>query len=94
LAAQDALRLGEVADGFYWFVHKARASRWSLAKFEDPATGASGPAAASALAVDHAAAAVRGARRGEFTPQPPAEGCPDYCPAAAFCWHFRPKFTG
>ena len=94
LAAEQALLLGQVSDGFYWFAHKARSSSWSLAQFEDPATGAVGPAAAVELALSHAAAAVDGARRGEFAPQPPDLGCPDYCAAAAFCWHFRPKFTG
>ena len=89
LAAQQALGLGTVGDGFYWFVHKARASRWSLATFEDPASGARGPAAAIALAVAHAHAAVHGARQGQFQPTPPAQGCPDYCPAAAFCWRYR-----
>ena len=94
LAAEQALQLGQVSDGFYWFAHKARSSSWSLAEFEDPATGAVGPAAAMELALSHAAAAVDGARRGEFAPQPPDLGCPDYCAAAAFCWHYRPKFTG
>ncbi|MFN8464989.1 MAG: PD-(D/E)XK nuclease family protein [Caldilineaceae bacterium] len=94
LAAEQALQLGQVSDGFYWFAHKARSSSWSLMEFEDPATGAIGPAAAVVLAVSHAVAAVDGARRGEFAPQPPDLGCPDYCAAAAFCWHFRPKFTG
>ncbi len=94
LAAEQALQLGHVSDGFYWFAHKARSSSWSLAAFKDPATGAIGPAAAIDLAVTYAAAAVDGARRGEFAPQPPDLGCPDYCAAAAFCWHYRPKFTG
>ncbi len=35
--------------------------------------------------------AVRGARAGDFAPQPPADGCPPYCPAAAFCRHCEPK---
>lgn len=94
LAAEQALQLGQVSDGFYWFAHKARSSGWSLASFEDPVTGAVGPAAAINLALSHAVEAVDGARRGEFAPQPPDLGCPDYCAAAAFCWHFRPKFTG
>jgi len=85
LAAQDALQLGTVADGLYWFVHKARPSAWSLATFEG------GTPAALALAVDYAWEAVDGARRGEFMPRPPDDGCPDYCPAAAFCWRYRPQ---
>jgi hypothetical protein len=92
LAAQEALGLGRVSDGFYWFAHKARPS-WTLAEFQDPETGATGPQAAIEIALHYAAAAVTGARKGEYAPQPPTGGCPDYCTAAGFCWHYRPKYT-
>ena len=93
LYALAAARLGHgvVSDGVYWFVTQARASKWSLDRFEEPATGAVGAAAAIELAVAHAHAAVQGARQGQFQPTPPATGCPDYCPAAGFCWRYRPK---
>jgi RecB family exonuclease/superfamily I DNA/RNA helicase len=91
LAAEQALVLGEVGDGFYWFAHKVRASRWSLAEFEDPDTGAMGPAAAIERATAYAQAAVVAALQGDFTPRPPDTGCPEYCPAVAFCWRYRPK---
>ncbi len=91
LAATEALGLGEVGDGFYWFVPKARASKWSLASFENPDTGARGAAAAVELATRHAHEAVHGARQGRFTPRPPDNGCPDYCPAVGFCWRHRAK---
>jgi RecB family exonuclease/superfamily I DNA/RNA helicase len=93
LYALAAARLGHgvVSDGVYWFVTQARASKWSLSRFEDPATGAVGAAAAIELAVAHAHAAVQGAWQGHFQPTPPASGCPDYCPAASFCWRYRPK---
>jgi ATP-dependent helicase/DNAse subunit B len=83
LAAQEALQLGSVSDGFYWHVQHAEASRFTLADF--------GPQEAMETAVAHAWAAVRGARRGHFVPQVPADDCPTYCPAAAFCWHFSPR---
>lgn len=83
LAAEQALGLGAVADGFYWHIQHAEASKFTLAGFEG------GPAGAIQVAVAHAWAAVRGARAGQFAPQPPAEGCPSYCPAVAFCWHYR-----
>lgn len=86
LAARDALGLGQPADGFYWHIHQAEASDFTLAGFED------GPAAAIDTTVAFAWEAVRGARAGHFSPQPPAEGCPAYCPAAAFCWHYRPGY--
>ncbi len=90
LAARDGLGLGELADGFYWHVRQAQASDFSLRAFVDDELGA-GPAGAIALATAQAWAAVRGARAGDFAPQPPADGCPPYCPAAAFCWHYAPK---
>jgi ATP-dependent helicase/DNAse subunit B len=83
LAAEEALQLGEVVDGFYWHVQHAEPSRFTLADF--------GPEAAMETAVAHAWEAVRGSRRGDFIPRIPDDDCPDYCPAAAFCWHFDPR---
>ncbi len=70
-------------DGFYWHIQQAEASPFTLANFDG------GPEAAIQTAVAYAWSAVHGARSGEFAPEPPAEGCPDYCPAAAFCWRYR-----
>ncbi|MFW6063559.1 MAG: PD-(D/E)XK nuclease family protein, partial [Chloroflexota bacterium] len=82
LAAEKALQLGRVVDGFYWHVQHAERSSLRL--------GDLGPEEAIQLARDHAWRAVRGVRAGDFRPQPPSEGCPTYCPAAAFCWHYSP----
>ncbi|NLE75148.1 MAG: PD-(D/E)XK nuclease family protein, partial [Chloroflexi bacterium] len=81
LAAREALGLGEPAEGFYWHVQQGEASGFSLASFPG------GPLAAMEMAVAAAWKAVQGARQGRFSPHPPDEGCPSYCPAAAFCWH-------
>ncbi|MCX6032087.1 MAG: PD-(D/E)XK nuclease family protein [Chloroflexi bacterium] len=86
LAAEQALGLGPVTEGFYWHVQHAEASKFSLAGF------AGGPAAAIATALAHAWAAVRGARAGQFVPHVPDGGCPDYCPAVAFCWRYRARW--
>ncbi|MGD2178751.1 MAG: PD-(D/E)XK nuclease family protein, partial [Anaerolineae bacterium] len=83
LAAQEALGLGEVVDGFYWHVQHAAPSHFTLATF--------GPRAAMTTAVEHAWEAVRGARRGYFVPKTPDGGCPNYCPAAAFCWRYQDR---
>jgi len=88
LAARDALRLGEVIDGFYWHVRHAQASRFTMDGFEY------GPEGAMALAVEVAWEVVRSARGGDFEPRPPAHGCPPYCPAAGFCWRYRSGFGG
>jgi RecB family exonuclease/superfamily I DNA/RNA helicase len=88
LAARDALHLGQPADGFYWHVRQAQPSDFTL----PGSTG--GPAAAMRRAADFAWEAVQGIRAGRFAPTPPADGCPDYCPAAAFCWRYRPRYVG
>jgi hypothetical protein len=85
LAAQQALHLGEVAEGFYWHVQHAKASGFTLAKFPE------GPAGAIEVARSYAWDAVRRARNGQFSPAPPDGGCPEYCPAVAFCWRYRPR---
>ena len=42
-------------------------------------------------ALEYSWETVRGVRAGQFAPKPPDDGCPDYCPAAAFCWHYAPR---
>jgi ATP-dependent helicase/nuclease subunit B len=89
LAAGQALGPGpapNVVEGFYWHVQHAKASEFTLSGFDG------GPQAAIQIALAHAWSAVRGARAGQFTPHPPAEGCPDYCPAIGFCWRYRPRW--
>ena len=86
LAARDALGLGTPVEGFYWHVQHAQHSEFTLSGADG------GPAAAMARAAEHAWQAVRAVREGRFPSHPPADGCPDYCPAAAFCWHYKPRF--
>lgn len=93
LAARDALALGRPVDGFYWHVQHAEASPFSLKTFKS-ASGEVGPSAAFETVVEKAWEAVHSARAGYFTPEPPPGGCPPYCPAATFCWQYRPGFGG
>lgn len=85
LAAQEALKLGVVATGFYWHFQQAEASGFELGKAEGGVDGA------IETAVRYAWDAVHHIRSGQFTPKPPDTGCPTYCPAAAFCWQYTPK---
>jgi len=87
LAARDALQLGRIEDGFYWHVQHVRASPFSLRGFAK-CEGRD----ALEVAVERAWEAVRGVRGGRFRPEAPDDGCPDYCPAAVFCWRYRPRF--
>ena len=84
-AAEKALGLGQVADGFYWHYRTAEASRFTLAGADE------GVAGSIATAEAHAWRAVRQIRQGSFAPQVPEGGCPSYCAAAAFCAHFSPS---
>lgn len=86
LAARDAFGYGAVVDGFYWHVYQATPSKLKLRDY--------GPVEAIDVAVGHAWASVRGARQGYFLAQAPADGCPSWCPAAAFCWNYRPGLWG
>ncbi len=89
LAARDALRLGHIAEGFYWHVQHAQPSSLSLSGFRGDR--GRGPQAAIETATTYAWEAVRGARGGHFAPTPPNGGCPAYCPAAGFCWHYEAR---
>ncbi len=86
LAARDALGLGQPADGFYWHIRQAQTSDLRLEEY--------GVEEAIDKAVSFAWEAVRGARSGGFVPKAPPDGCPAYCPAAAFCWQYRPGAWG
>ena len=87
LAARDALHLGEVADGFYWHLKHAERSSLTLLGFRE-----AGGRSATEVAVQRAWEVVRNVRRGLFTPVPPKDGCPPYCPAASFCWRCEPGY--
>jgi ATP-dependent exoDNAse (exonuclease V) beta subunit len=90
-AAEQALGLGGVQDGYYWHVRRAA---WHLEN-ADKSTWVTlaklGTEDAIRLALGYSWEAVRAARSGQFVPHPPSDGCPSYCPAAAFCWHYAPR---
>jgi RecB family exonuclease len=88
LGARDALGAGQAVEGFYWSVEKHEASAFTLSKYEG------GPEAAIRDALAAAVEAVRGVRAGQFSPQVPERGCPSWCPVAAFCWRYSPRFEG
>ncbi|HEX6386972.1 MAG TPA: PD-(D/E)XK nuclease family protein [Anaerolineae bacterium] len=87
LAARDVLELGEPIAGMYWHIGSARPSSLRLEKHED------GVAAALETAVEYALADAEAIRQGRFAPEPPDGGCPDWCPAADFCWRYSSQPT-
>jgi ATP-dependent helicase/nuclease subunit B len=93
LAARDALGLGEPVDGFYWMILRGKPGSLRLARFTHEKEGVSyrGTPGAIALVHEHTQRIVAGVRDGVFPPLPPQGGCPQYCPAAAWCWRYSPR---
>lgn len=92
LAAQEALKLGTIADGLYWKIKDAEPGSLKLSKFGSG--DAQGVDAAVQVAKEHLKKIITGIRSGEFPPIPPKGGCPSYCPAASWCWRYEPGFGG
>ncbi|MCO6450860.1 MAG: exodeoxyribonuclease V subunit gamma [Caldilineales bacterium] len=84
LVAAEALGFGEVVSGLYWHIGTAEASRLTLERYPG------GLDAALDIAVAYAIRATQGIRAGRFQPEPPAKGCPAFCPAKEFCWRYKP----
>ncbi len=89
LAAEKALQLGKVRDGFYFHVQHAEPSNFQLKRFYHQ--GKRGPRAAMEVSVNESWKAIFGARKGNYVPRVPDDRCPEYCPAANFCWHYTPR---
>ena len=90
LAASQALCLGEVSDGFYWIINQAQASSFRLSTYARD--DIKGPPVAYAVLAAHLQRILAGIRGGDFRPQPPRGGCPDYCPAVQWCWRYQAGF--
>ena len=84
-AARQLFKRRAVTAGFYWHLGRAKPSGLKLETF------AGGIAAAIDTAAQHIGAFVTAIRAGQFAPQPPDGGCPEYCPAASVCWRYSPR---
>jgi ATP-dependent helicase/DNAse subunit B len=87
LAAQDALKMGKVSEGFYWVIKDAKASSIKLSKCKTEELEGFG--AAKHVLIKHLKKYLTAIRSGEFPPKPPSGGCPRYCPAAQWCWRYK-----
>lgn len=92
MAASDCLQMGQPVEGMYWALRKNEAGRLQLSSFRAEVNGKqyAGVQGALDLAREHVGRHIRLIRSGKFQPQPPSDGCPSYCPAAAWCWRFDP----
>ncbi len=86
LAVEQRLGIRQVSEAFYWSVEKAEKSRLILS----PAL-VDGGIDPFLLARELAVQAVEQIQQGEFAPRSPDDGCPSFCPASDFCWHYRPR---
>ncbi len=87
LAAQNGLQLGDVQEGFYFHVRSAQASSFKMSTFRND--GQWGSQVAINNAIIKGWQAVKSIKKGKFPPCPPGKGCPGYCPAVDFCWHYK-----
>jgi hypothetical protein len=89
LAAQNALRLGQPVEGFYWALLAEKQSSLQLSKFEyEDFVGVEG---AIQVVIQHLGNAIGGISQADFHPKKPVGGCPEYCPAKIWCWRYSPE---
>lgn len=87
LAAKEALKLGEPIEGMYWKIRAAESGSLKLSTFKSE-TG-EGIEVAIQTSKEHLTRILKGIRTGDFPPVPPKGGCPEYCPAAQWCWRYQ-----
>ncbi len=92
LAAQDALQLGRVIEGFYWMIQSAKPGALKLSRFETDSGQGIGEAVR--VVIEHLKAILMGIRAAEFPPKPPKGECSPYCPAVQWCWRYQPGWRG
>lgn len=83
LAVEEFFKLGFVSDSIYWSLNSAKAI--------GPRLDAVEKINMMDTAKETVAEFVSAIRAGDFKPVAPEEGCPNYCPAAKWCWHYVPK---
>ena len=88
LAVEKDPEGGKVTGGFYWIVGQARKSSFQLETYKS--TEGSGPDGVYSKLYRHLERILSGIRTGEFPPQMPRGGCPEYCPATQWCWRYHP----
>jgi len=88
-AAELALELGEVVDGFYWLINAGSPSSLTLTKFKSEQ--GEGFDAACRIAINHIHNNVNMVRRGNFRAKTPQKGCAVYCPASIYCWRYQAR---
>jgi ATP-dependent helicase/DNAse subunit B len=92
MAAMQALKMGEVKEGFYWTLNGEEAGSLKLSKFQS--ADFEGPSGAIQVAKLHLQMIMDGLSSADFRPQVPDGGCPKYCGARLWCWRYHPGRQG
>lgn len=87
LAAQEALRLGSVKEGFYWIVNDANKSSMKLSGSEEKKS--IDLTKAVEILKGHLDTTLARIRAGHFPPDTRDAKCPSYCPAKQWCWRYQ-----
>lgn len=88
LAATQALKMGEVTEGFYWSLNAKKEGSLKLSSFETE--DYAGPDGAIQIAKQHIELIMDGLSVADFRPKVPDGGCPNYCAARLWCWRYHP----
>lgn len=88
LAATQALKMGEVTEGFYWSLNAKKEGSLKLSAFQTE--DFAGPNGAIQIAKQHIEMIMDGLSVADFRPQVPVGGCPNYCAARLWCWRYHP----
>lgn len=87
LAAQDALKLGSVKEGFYWNVTGANKCAMKVSSTEEKGFIVLDDAVR--LLKEHLTQTLEHIRSGHFPPDTRDTSCPSYCPAKQWCWRYH-----
>jgi RecB family exonuclease len=88
MAVEEAHRLGQVDDGFYWSISAGQMGGLVLSKFESES--GSGVRGAMKVAQQHVADILIDVTAMRFSPEPLDGECSQYCPAKYWCWRYSP----
>lgn len=89
MAVEDLFKLGKVSDSIYFSINAAMEIGPKMEVMTEESD--SKKSEMFAAAKQTIGQFVTQIRAGEFIPKKPEDGCPSYCPASSWCWHYVPK---
>jgi ATP-dependent helicase/DNAse subunit B len=89
MAVEDLFKLGPVSDSIYFSINAGKIIGPNIKDITEE--NDIQKRTMFAAATQTVAQFVTQIRAGEFMPTKPEDGCPSYCPASSWCWHYVPK---